>query len=145
MILFRHREFKMISDGNKIVLVNTVWNDNFRNILKNNNLKKDTMKGKNLQRVSVYGKVLTDSKIYSEKGFVKIDNGSMGWSHFVCFIVKINKSFSFDSFGEAPDKFLLNQLTKPIRYHKYEIQDKNSKICGLYCLFFLYNWKNELS
>ena len=45
------------------------------------------------------------------------------------FIQKNNKSFYFDSFGGIPDKFLLNQLTKPIIYHNYEIQDLNSKLC----------------
>ena len=50
-----------------------------------------------------------DSKIYSDKGFVNINDGSMGGSHWTCFLVKDNKSYCFDSFGGAPDKFLLNQ------------------------------------
>ena len=75
-----------------------------------------------------------DSKIYSNKGFVNIDNGSQGGTHWTCFIVKDNKSFYFDSFGGQPDKFLLNQLPKPIIYHNYKIQDINSNLCGSYCL-----------
>ena len=47
--------------------------------------------------------------------------------------IKDNKSFYFDSFGGQPDKFLLNQLPKRIIYHKYKIQDLNSKLCGSYC------------
>ena len=31
-------------------------------------------------------------KTYSKKGFVIIDDGSMGGSHWTCFIVKDNKS-----------------------------------------------------
>ena len=59
----------------------------------------------------------------------------MGGSHWVCFILKDKK---FDTFGGNPDKLLLNQLPKPILYHKYKIQAVHSKICGPYCLYFFY-------
>ena len=80
-----------------------------------------------------------DSKKISDKGFVNIDNGFQGGTHWTCFIVKDNKSYYFDSFGGAPDKFLINQLPKPIIYHTYKIQDINSRLCGSYCLYFLFN------
>ena len=70
----------------------------------------------------------------SDKGFVSIDNASRDGSHWTCFIVKDNKSYYFDSFGGQPDKLLLNNLPKPIIYQNYEIQGKNSKLCGSYCL-----------
>ena len=54
------------------------------------------------------------------------------------FIVKNNKSYYFDSSGCQPDNFLLNQLPKPIIYHNYKVQDRNSKRCGSYCLYFQY-------
>ena len=57
------------------------------------------------------------SEIYSDKGFVNIDNGQMGGTHWTCFIVKDNKSFYYDSFGGQPYKFLLKQLPKPIIQH----------------------------
>ena len=79
-----------------------------------------------------------DSKVYSLKGFLNIDNRSQGGTHWTCFIVKDNKSYYFDSFGGQRDKFLLNQSPKPIIYHNYRIQDKSSKLCGSYCLYFLY-------
>ena len=90
------------------------------------------------------------SKKHSKKGFVKIDNGSMGGHHWRCFVVKDNKSFYFDSFGCQTDNFLLNHLPKPIRYHKYKIQDINSRLCGSYCLYFFYplersNYYNTIS
>ena len=91
-----------------------------------------------LQRVYNYPIYPRDSKIYSDKGFVNIDNGAQGGTHWTCFIVKDNKSYYFDSFGGQPDKFLLNQFTKPIIYHNYKIQDINSKLCLSYCLYFLY-------
>ena len=91
-----------------------------------------------LQRVYNYPIYPRDSKIYSDKGFVNIDNGIMGGTHWTCFIVKDNKSFYFDSFGGQPDKFLIKQLPKPIIYHNYKIQDINSRLCGSYCLYFFY-------
>ena len=98
------------------------------------NLKDDTINESEIQRVYKYPIYPRDSQIFSDKGFVNIDNGSMGGSHWTCFIVKDKKSFYFDSFGVQPDNFLLNLLPKPIRYHNYNIQDINSKLCGSYCL-----------
>ena len=65
-------------------------------------------------------------------------NGSMGGSHWTCFIVKDIKSYYFESFGGQPDKFLLKQFSKPILYHNYKIEDINSRLCGSYCLCFFY-------
>ena len=111
---------------------------NFEVFLRKYNLKNDTMNESELQNIYNHPIYPRDSKIYSEKGFVNIDNGSQGGTHWTCFIVKDNKSYYFDSFGGAPDKFLLNQLPKPIIYHNYKIQDINSKLCGSYCLYFFY-------
>ena len=111
---------------------------NFKEFMKKYNLKNDTMNESQLQRVYYYPIYLRDSKIYSNKGFVNIDNGSQGGSHWTCFLVKDNKSYYFDSFGGTPDKFLLNQLPKPIIYHNYKIQNINSQLCGSYCLYFFY-------
>ena len=79
-----------------------------------------------------------DSKIYSDNGFVNIDNGSRGGSLWYVFYVKDYKSYYFDSFGGQPDKFLPKQLPKPIIYHNYKIQAISSKLCGSYCLYFFY-------
>ena len=106
--------------------------------MKKNILRNDTMNESQLQRIfnnSIYPR---DSKTYSDKGFENIDNGSMGGSHWTCFYIKDNKSYYFDSFGGQPDKFLLNQLPKPIIYHNYKIQYIDSKLCGSYCLYFFY-------
>ena len=91
-----------------------------------------------LQRVYNYPTYPRDSKIHSERGFVNIDNGSLRGNLWSCFIVKDKKSYYLDSFGGAPDKFLLNQLPKPKIYHNYKIQDIKSKLCGSYCLYFFY-------
>ena len=111
---------------------------NFTDFMKKYKLKNDTMNESQLQKIYNYPIYPRASQIHSDKGFVNIDNGSMGGSHWTCFILKDNKSFYFDSFGGQPDKFLLNQLPKPIIYHNYKIQDINSKIWGSYCLYFFY-------
>ena len=113
---------------------------NFKDFMKKYKLKDDTMNELELQRIYNYAIYPRDSKVHSDKGFVNIDDGSQGGTHWTCFIVKDNKSYYFDSFGGQPDKFLLKQLPKPIIDHNYKIQDINSKLCGSYCLhFFLFN------
>ena len=86
--------------------------------------KNDTMNESELQRTYNYPINPRDSKIYSDKGFVNIDNGSLGGSYWTCFIIKHTSSYFYDSFGGQPDKFLLNQLPKPITYHIYKIQEQ---------------------
>ena len=51
------------------------------------------------------------STIYSDKGFVNIEDGSLRGTHWVCFIAEDKKSFYFDSFGSSPDIFLPQQIT----------------------------------
>ena len=111
---------------------------NFNDFLKKYNLRNDTMNESQLQKIYNYAIYARDSKIYSDKRFVNIDDGSQNGTHWTCFIVKDNKSNYFDSFGVQPDKFLLKQLPKPIIYHNYRIQDINSRLCGSYCLYFFY-------
>ena len=107
----------------------------FKDFLKKYKLKNATLNEFDLQRVYNYPIYPRDSKIYSDRGFVNIDNGSQGGTHWNCFIVKDNKSYYFDSFGVQPDKCLLKQLPKPIIYHNYKIQDINSHLFGSYCLY----------
>ena len=111
---------------------------NFKGFMKKYKLKNDTMNESQLQKIYNYPIYPRESKIYSDRGFVNIDDGNMGGSHWVVFIVKHKKSYYFDSFGGTPDKFLLKQLPKPIIYHNYKIQDINSKLCGSYSLYFFY-------
>ena len=80
--------------------------------MKKYNLKNETMNESQLHGIYNYPIYPRDSKIYSDKGFVNIDDGSMGGTHWTCFIVKDDKSYYLDSFGGQPDKFLLKQLPK---------------------------------
>ena len=55
------------------------------------NLKEDTMNESHLQKIYNYSIYPRGSKIYSDEGFVKIDNGSMDGFHWTCFIAKDEK------------------------------------------------------
>ena len=109
---------------------------NFKDFMTKYILINDTMDESELQRFYNYPICPRDTKIYSDKGFVNIDDGSKCGSHWTVFIVRANTSFYFDSFRGQPDKFLLKQLPKPIMYHNYKVQHINSKLCGSYCLYF---------
>ena len=91
-----------------------------------------------LQRVYNYPISPRDSKIFSDKGFVNIDNGSQGGTHWTSFIVKDKKHSTLTRLEVSQIIFFLNQLPKPILYHNYKIQDIYSQLCGSYCLYFFY-------
>ena len=63
------------------------------------NIKYGTKNESELQRVYNYPIYPRDPKMYSDEGFVNIDNGSMGGTHWTSFIIIDNKSFYYDSFG----------------------------------------------
>ena len=92
---------------------------NSRDFMKKYKAKDDTMNESELQRIYNYPLYPRDIKIYSDKEFVNIDNGSQGGitGQPTTFYVKNKKSYYFDSFGGRPDKFLLNHLPKPIINH----------------------------
>ena len=127
---------EMISDGNKILEVKVIkiFDVNnythselqlyifcfinmriliFIDFMKKYILKDKTMKESPLQKIYIYPIYPIDSKTYSNKGFVNINNGSMGGTHWTCFCIKDNKSFYFDSFGGQPDKsYSINYLNQ---------------------------------
>ena len=58
--------------------------------MKKYQINDDTMNESQLQRVYNYNIYPRDSKMYSDKGFVNVDNGSQGGTHWTCFIVQEN-------------------------------------------------------
>ena len=56
---------------------------NFQDFVRKYNLKNETMNEAQLQRVQKNSINLRDSKIYSDKGFVNIDNDIIGGTHWV--------------------------------------------------------------
>ena len=61
-----------------------------------------------LQRVYNSEIYPSDFKIYSDEGFVNTDNGSLGGSLWVCFIVKDNKPYFLIASVELQINFYLN-------------------------------------
>ena len=110
----------------------------FKDFMEKNNLIDDTMNEFQLQKIYIYQLYLRDSKKFSIKEIVNIDDGSQCGTHWRAFDVKNNKSIFFDNLGGQPDKVLLNQLPEPILNLIYKIQDKKPQICGSYCLYFFY-------
>ena len=83
--------------------------------MKKYKVKDNTMNQSQLSKIYNYPIYPRDSKLITDKRFVNTDNDSVGGSHWTCFYNKDNKSYYFDFFGGQPDKFLLNQLPKPIK------------------------------
>ena len=136
MILIRHREIKKISDGKKLLklLLFETTILSLKSFMNRDTLKNDTMNESDLQRVYNYEIYPRDSKIVSDKGFVKFDNGSIGGTHGVCFMVTDNKSYYKDSSGGTPDNFLLNQSSKRKIYHNLKKSRYKFKIMWLILL-----------
>ena len=93
-------------------------------------LKDKTMNESDLQRVYSYPIYPRLSKLFSDNGFRKTDNGSTAGFHWTAVCVKNNEdsmshansaqnSFYIDSFGRPRDKFPFNQIPKPkiYQYH----------------------------
>ena len=66
----------------------------FKSFIKKYNLKNDTMNESDLQRVCNYSIYPRDSKNYSDKGFVNIDNGSQSVAIGLVSISKITNHFT---------------------------------------------------
>ena len=110
-------------------------------------LKNQTMKTSDLLE-KLYKIKINDVEVYprdsinnSTKGICNIDDGSQGGTHWVA----LYGSKYFDSFGGPPDQWLIKQLPKPLIYHNYIIQGIHSKMCGTYCLYFLYLIENNVN
>ena len=93
----------------------------------------ETMKENDLTR-KLKIKISNGSEITTKRGFVNIDNGSMGATHWTCFYMKDNKSFYVDSIGVYLDNFILEKLPKPIPFHFLKFENVSSNLCGVSCL-----------
>ena len=61
---------------------------NFKDFMKKLNLKDDTMNESQRQKIEKYPIYPGHSKIYSDRGFVIIDSGSQGGTHWCASYVK---------------------------------------------------------
>jgi len=95
--------------------------------------------------VSEYQKVSTHDTLPSKPyGFGVINYDKLGGagSHWVCYFNDPRSKYIeyFESFGLAPSetiKQFLRNSGKPIQYNDSTLQDKNSVLCGYYCVHYL--------
>ena len=111
---------------------------NLKQFMNKYNLRDQTMSDSELQKVYNYKIYPRDSKIITKKGFINIDDGSQRGTPWICVYIKDDKSYYFDAFGGNLDKFIQQQLLKPIIYHNFKIQNINSQLCGTKFLYFFY-------
>ena len=114
---------------------------NLKENVKKYNIKENTKNENDISQVYNYPIYPRDMELYSDRGFAKIDIGLMVGHLWTCVIKKDNKSFYFDYFGTHSEKFISQQLQKPINYHNFKNRDLKSKLYKKYCFYFFY--KNE--
>ena len=93
----------------------------WKGFFKKYNLEDDAVNESELKRVYNYHINRRDSKIRAGRCFINIDKGVQDGSHWTDFYVKDTNFFDFDSLEGPPEKFLLNQLPKPMSFHNYKI------------------------
>ena len=83
-----------------------------------------------------------------ECGIINLDSQIGLGTHWVCYR-NIDKNYEyFDSFGLPMPEEVLTYLStggKRITYNHDEIQERNSVLCGYWCLYFLYERQGGIS
>ena len=100
---------------------------NFKDFMKKYKLKNDTMNESQLQKIYNYPIYPRDSRIYSDRGFLNIYNGSMGGTHWVAFIIKVISHSTSTRLEPIQTNFYLNSYLnqKYIIIIKYKILIQN--------------------
>jgi hypothetical protein len=94
-----------------------------------------------LNLVGVYSKDTLPSKCYVGSYIINMESANDGdGSHWTSLYITPKKEvLYFDSFGLAPPieikEFVSN---KPVAINTRQIQDKNSTMCGYFCLWFIH-------
>ena len=81
-----------------------------------------------------------DQKYYIYKNF-QYKNGIhfvLFKSHWIVIFIENNSVDFFDSFGRPPIHFFLRFKNKHVNIYSKNVQDKNSTLCGYYCIAFVY-------
>ena len=80
-----------------------------------------------------------------ECGVINLDSIKNQGTHYVCYWKHNNTRVYFDSFGLPPAEEIIKYLGKPMQYNSTEIQERNSLICGHYCLYVLKSLSNGMT
>ena len=81
----------------------------------------------------------------TECGVVNLDSIKNPGTHYVCYWKHNSTRIYFDSFGLPPAQEIIKYLSKPIQYNSTEIQERDSVICGHYCLYVLKSLSNGMT
>ena len=81
----------------------------------------------------------------NECGIINLDSIKNQGTHYVCYRKHNNTRIYFDSFGLPPAQEIIKYLGKPIQYNCTEIQERDSVICGHYCLYVLKSFSNGMT
>jgi hypothetical protein len=88
------------------------------------------------------------SKTKKPNVVINIQNSDKQGSHWVCFRDNQlpygeSKALYFDSFGIRATKEVEDYLPVDYIYNKIQVQPNGTKICGVLCLYVLYQLKNN--
>ena len=85
--------------------------------------------------VKEVGTILFTPEIQNEV-FANIDDRSLTGTHWTSLYLEDKKSYFLVLFGRPPDNSLLDELPKPLSYHRFDDQTFNSRFFGTFCLYF---------
>ena len=77
-----------------------------------------------------------DENLENKCIIVNIQNSDKNGNHWCCIY---NKKYYFDSFGINPTKEVERFLDENYVYNSLQVQPFNTNICGVLCLYVLYN------
>ena len=101
----------------------------------------ERLKLHNFRGVFMIDELIKLKPLRHECGIVNLEPSSKGGSHWVCWWIKGDEKYFFDSFGAPPDKRILKYMKKidknKILFSTYQIQNFNDTVCGQWCLFVL--------
>ena len=79
---------------------------------------------------------------------VNLDAKHLPGSHWISIAFKKNIAFYFDSYGNPPtEKNILSFMkrnSRTIKYNKFHFQSSRTETCGLFSLYFLYQFSRNL-
>lgn len=71
---------------------------------------------------------------------INLQNSNKNGSHWCCIF---DKKYYFDSFGINPTKEVENYLDDNYKYNSLQVQPFETNICGILCLYVLYELNNN--
>ena len=129
---------KPLSNFDILAWVKQLGIKRFRGVFSRNNLPQ----GRGLR-----SDLPVDAPYKEECGIINLDDSVGPGTHWVCYAGLGHGTeiyYYFDSFGLAPPEEILKYIPN-IKFNNIQYQDKQSFLCGYYCLFFIHLLQNKVS